>query len=151
MKRVFFLPLSFLLLASFLLSATYFAGDSLAGGGSIDSISSDKEDIGIGVEITFGRASRNCRGFGICKVKLTFDLFKSSGENVNGTFLVRLTPEGVKEVKDYFGSNKIILEEPYVLPQELTNTLDLKPGYTLSAGEYKIQKSRKLGYYVAFE
>ena len=149
MKRVFFLPLSFLLLASFLLSATYFVGASPDG--SIDSISSDKEDVGIGVEITFGRASRNCRGFGICKIKFTFDLFKVSGENGDGTVLVRLTPEGVKEVQKHFGSNKIILEEPYVLPKELTDALDLKPGYTLSVGEYKVQKSRKLGYYVAFE
>ncbi len=149
MKRVFFLPLSFLLLASLLLSATYFTGE--AQGSSTDSISFAKDDLGIGIEITFGRASRNCRGFGICKIKFTIELFKSSGENVDGTFLVRLTPEGVKEVQKHFGSNKIILEEPYVLPKELTDALDLRPGYTLSVGEYKVQKSRRLGYYVAFE
>jgi len=102
--------------------------------------SSYDKDITITVTLTFGRASRDCKGFGICKASISVSVKKAFvATNNDGHFVLLLNEENMKEIKNYFKQDAIILEEDFVLPNEITKKLKLKNNYVLKKGKYIIK------------
>jgi hypothetical protein len=112
---------------------------------------SNDKDITISITLTFGRASKNCKGFGICKATITITLKKGSfvAMNSDGHFALLLNNDNMKTIKSYFQQDAIILEEDFVLPKEITDKLELKDNYVLKKGKYKVDH-RKKGKYIIF-
>ncbi len=111
-------------------------------------ISEYDKNIKISITLTFGRASRGCKGFGICKATISIEVKNQSeflATNKNDKFTLIITEKGLNRVKEYFGDEMIILEEDFVLPDEITKELELKPGYTLKKGNYRVTHRKGSG------
>lgn len=103
---------------------------------SFENIDDSSRDISISID--WGRRSRDCRGFGICGITITIDIvFRASSSD--GRLVLNFDEKTKKEVMSNFNENSIILEEDFMLPRELTSSLNLKDGYTLKAGKYSIK------------
>ncbi|MCF6307266.1 MAG: hypothetical protein L3J09_04850 [Flavobacteriaceae bacterium] len=113
---------------------------------SIECNINNDTQITIGVSIVFGRKSRNCAGFGVCKITGSISITIKAHNN-NGKFSLILTKEGLEEINNRFKGNKIILEEDYVLPESITKKIGLKKGYVLKTGTYSISSKKKDGTY----
>ena len=50
---------------------------------------------------------------------------------------------GLKSVQSTFGSNTIIIEEDFVLSNEVCKSLGLKQGYTVKTGKYLLKEVSK--------
>lgn len=111
--------------------------------------------VRINVDVTWGRKSRDCKGFGICDVDFTIDIEnRASGfaaTNNNGVFILEFSEDGLKTISEHFKSNTILtIEEDYVLSDKVCKALELKSGYTIKTGKYKIQKAIDGAYSVSF-
>lgn len=95
------------------------------------------------LEIDFGRRSRDCNGFGVCRMVLTLEInFFSVTTNDRGNLVLEANSRGLEVVRSFFGSNTITVEEDYVVPAEITKPLGLAPGYTIRAGKYTLAADR---------
>ncbi len=101
----------------------------------------ENKKVDFELEIDWGRRSKNCRGFGICTISLIIEFRSFVGVNQDGSFTLLLNDNGLNEVTTYFGDNKIILEEDYVLPEDLTKKMGLKDGYSIKKGTYLISRN----------
>lgn len=111
--------------------------------------------VKINLDVTWGRKSKECHGFGICDVDVSIEIDNKignlfSGTN-NGNFTLEFDEKGLKRINEIFQSNSILtIEEEYVLSEKVCRALELKSGYTLKKGKYKIQKNEIGTYYVSF-
>jgi len=101
------------------------------------------------IHVRWGRKSRGCKGFGLC-IFTTFDpsiqterLNYYAGSTDDGHLVLMIKDKGLKEIKNYFGGNTIIIEEDFVLPDEVTKKLKLKKGYTIKKGRYQVNVVNK--------
>ncbi len=108
----------------------------------------------IGVKIEFGKKSQDCKKFGICYITINFEVgnlfdnaqspteertaygYSSATKNsrlqlkLNKSFMTRSTRN------EFFSDGKFLVEEDFVLPDEMAEKLGLSPGYTIRSGVY---------------
>jgi hypothetical protein len=114
----------------------------------------------IHIDITWGRKSKGCKGFGICDVDFDVEIdnrntqFLESGfiatTNDKGGFVILVNEKGLEKIKSIFQSDVIVLEEKYELPSEICTLLSLKKGYTLNEGKYKLSSLGDGNYSISF-
>lgn len=114
--------------------------------GSTKTLVSEKPKIPIKISIEFGRASKDCDGWGICKVDINIDLestFKATTD-INGNLILETNNQGIDQIRKHFGNvSTIIIEEDFKLSEETCKSLDLKNGYTIKSGKYSIKNISK--------
>jgi hypothetical protein len=110
--------------------------------------SSKLDYVKVSIQIDWGRVSRGCKGFGICDVTIVIDIENKtfSGSAQNGSFVLEMNDTGLKSVQSSFESNTIIIEEDFVLSNEVCKSLGLKQGYIVKTGKYLIKTVSK-GFY----
>ncbi|MGZ9674708.1 hypothetical protein [Flavobacterium sp. GNP001] len=117
------------------------------------------EDIGIGTTWDIGRRSRNCGGFGLCRlssvtfeysqrVKIKENSFNSFiSINTENVLLSRVDQMSERIINKYFGGSQIILEEDFVIEDpEILKKLHLE-SYTIKKGVYKLKFNSKTKMY----
>jgi hypothetical protein len=97
----------------------------------------------VSIHINWGRVSKGCSGFGICGVTIDIEDKAFSGSTQNGSFVLEMNDLGLKSVQSSFGSNTIIIEEDFVLSNEVCKSLGLKQGYKVKTGKYLIKTVSK--------
>ncbi len=91
------------------------------------------------ITVDFGRRSRDCNGFGVCRVTATLEIsFFQATTNERGNLVLEANQRGLEQVRNHFGSNTITVEEDYVLPADTAKQLGLASGYTIRAGRYTL-------------
>lgn len=104
---------------------------------NIDDVTNPR--IRVTVTVEFGRASRECRGFGVCSVTVSAELsFFQATTNDAGKLVIETNQRGFEQVRTHFGSNTITVEEDYVLPANTSKQVGLPTGYTIKAGRYTL-------------
>ncbi len=109
--------------------------------------------VKITITLDWGRKRKNCRGFGICKISITVEKNYSdkssiyTATNFDGRLGLILSEENLKDIEEYFGGEMIILEEDYILPEELIKALQLKQKI-IKKGKYDISFDNNLKKYV---
>ncbi|ESU29167.1 hypothetical protein FLJC2902T_12090 [Flavobacterium limnosediminis JC2902] len=89
----------------------------------------------------FGRASKECAGWGICKLDVTLEGEPSDFigmMNRNGNLQIEISKKGMDSIAKIFGGKTIIIEEDFTLSKEVCYKVGLKEGYTIKAGKYSI-------------
>lgn len=108
--------------------------------------------IKIGVELEIGRPRHECTGFGVCKIKVVFDLRATAvGTAVNanleydseaGVLTWTQSKSQVAENNpsklDYFESGAVTFDEDVVLPADVNDALGSRSGITIKAGTYRV-------------
>ena len=120
----------------------------------------DNLPIDINIVIDWGRVSKECKGFGICKI--TFEIDLDLLDLISKAFgLVRPTDDGGLNVffpkdgqseyslRTYLGDDYVLIGEDYVLEDEVASKLGLREGFTIKAGKYLLEESKN-GYSVKF-
>jgi hypothetical protein len=109
---------------------------------------------GLPVEIIYGLPSRNCRGMGICQVKLQENANTLSPCKCSSLALVRVTARGALELRIFrhsldplqyqahFQNLEFVLEETKVLESSVCEALKIGPTELL-AGKYPVQESQE--------
>ncbi len=109
---------------------------------------------GLSVEIIYGLPSRNCRGMGICQVKLQENANSLTQCKCSSLALARITAKGSLELRIFrqsldpllyqahFQNLEFVLEEPKVLESSVCDALKTGP-IELMAGKYPIQESQE--------
>lgn len=148
MKKIIFLLLavtgSFTLFAKTSNVPTASIGDAY-------SISNPKPKVTVSFEI--GRKSRDCAGFGVCKVEVSVEFNRTiqNDRETNAYFTTDDNGKLVIEVdkatmlqatKDnYFSGSEFVVEEDYILSADVANALGVRPGTTIPAGRYNLSDS----------
>ena len=103
---------------------------------------------------TLGRKSKNCRGFGICKlkevgveIKFKFDApqpleqaFTSKFEQVSPVqFQLLLDQANADYIQSEYGGAFFLLEESFVFTPQESAQLNLIQGFTIAPGLYNLQ------------
>ncbi|WDO14044.1 hypothetical protein MH928_04940 [Flavobacterium sp. WW92] len=98
------------------------------------------ERIDVSVSIDWGRASRGCRGFGVCGFTVTIEVtFYKASATDNGRLVLTANARGLEAIRSHFGSNTINVEEDYKLSAEAAKQIGLPSGYTIRAGRYTLE------------
>ncbi len=129
----------------------------------VSTFNDERRPIKISVVLDIGRKSRNCRGFGICKVTITIELKGNQNldfNEVNG-ILTNETKGKVTLVVPYDKTNKskfvketlskeyFLVEEDFVMPDDVLKKLELTGKYVIKKGKYKINRTKE-GYKIVF-
>ncbi len=106
-------------------------------------------NIGIGLEIDFGRRSRACDGRGLCRVKLAVETdptaqgrFISNGNGTgDGTLTLSIPIDYIvktqqDKMQNFKGQTEFVVEEDYTLPVDVSTKLGAKGTLTIKAGNY---------------
>lgn len=106
----------------------------------------EQPKIPIKISLEFGRASKDCDGWGICKMDISIDLesaFKATTD-IKGKLILETNNSGIDQIKQHFGSSTIIvIEEDFKLSDETSKTLGLKAGYIVKSGKYSIKNTSR--------
>jgi hypothetical protein len=113
---------------------------------SIETQVSEQPKNIIKITIEFGRASRGCEGWGVCKMDIDIDFgsaFKATTDN-NGNLILETNNVGIDQIKKHFGSSTtIVIEEDFKLSDEICKSLDINAGYIIKSGKYSIKNTSK--------
>ena len=100
------------------------------------------------IEVTIGRASRECAGFSICKVSIewknatsTQPSFQSeASKSQNGSLVCSIDPSSLSTSvsNTYFSNNTFLIEEDYTLDSATATALGFTNGFTIKRGNYPI-------------
>lgn len=108
----------------------------------------------IKIDITWGRKSKACQGFGICDVDVSIEIEENEIfglNNGNGVFTLEFNDTQLMTLKKHFGTTeKITISEDYILSDDICEKLELKRGYIIRKGEYSIKTVDKGLYTVSF-
>lgn len=110
-----------------------------------DSNKTEEDDLlKIKIHIEWGRKSKGCEGFGICSTDIDIDAQLSDAAffgraNANGNLVLEVTKIGMESINKRFSSNTIILEEDFILSDDVCKSLGLKTGYTIKQGKYTVK------------
>lgn len=105
---------------------------------------SDSQNQVSKIHIEFGRKSKDCGGFGICKftIDITFDelldiikAFRTSDNGINLNF----TKEFYEKNSRILQSGFLVLEEDFIIDQTTSSELGFRERKTLKAGNYKVK------------
>ncbi len=127
------------------------------------------KEVGVKTKWTIGRKSKNCFKLGLCKLKevTPYIKFETKNANVNqgsdledreisafvsvspsrDAFSFLVDEDNLGYVQYYFGSNKLILEEDYLLEPEESTDLGVEQNFILKAGEYEFIYDENYDYY----
>lgn len=96
----------------------------------------------LSVHFEFGRKSQNCGGFGICILRLELKLDLSIPAPLiglrQGNVQIKFRPEFYLANKSKFQNGYLVLEEDFVMEQEITKALGLADGHRLKTGKYLV-------------
>jgi hypothetical protein len=94
------------------------------------------------IEIVFGRASKACTGFGICKFKIhitTADVVTLVTAFANpGGLLFKMSPTVYKNNVKSFQNGYLVIEEDYKIDVETCRAIGVADNYTIKKGNYQI-------------
>jgi len=104
--------------------------------------------ISIGVRMELGRASRGCRGFGICYVKVDLVIGFNDDYGHNGfigniepinpnKFILYVDQENMEQIISVNGGRHLILEESFMFNSETVANLNLAEDFTIGEGVYE--------------
>jgi hypothetical protein len=123
--------LLFGLIATVFLSAPMFAQDP-----------PPKEDNPPLIELVFGRVSKGCGGFGICRFKIhitTADVVTLVTAFANpGGLLFKMSPTVYKDNIKSFQNGYLVIEEDYKIDTETCRAVGVADGYTIKKGKYQV-------------
>lgn len=124
---------------------------------SIDELKFEKAETlktRINIDITWGRKSKGCQGFGICDVDVSIEIDENKifgVNNGNGIFTLEFNDIQLTTLKKHFGtSEKITISDDVTLADDVCEKLELKRGYIIKKGEYSIKTLDKGLYTVSF-
>ena len=100
----------------------------------------------IKVKLEIGRQSKDCKGFGVCGFAITYteEIF---GVNLEAEIVSigtvkkvssTMTEKSYQIVKQYFGTDAIIVEEDFTIDRKTADILGFSNGYTIKKGSYEI-------------
>jgi hypothetical protein len=101
-----------------------------------------KEDPPL-IELEFGRKSRGCAGFGICKFKVTITVetavtLITAFARSNGTLTMTMSKDVyLKNIKN-FPNNYLQVDEDYIIDRETTKAIGIPDNYTIKTGKYQV-------------
>ena len=112
----------------------------------------------VDISIEFGRRSRNCEGFGICKITLELE-YERRANNGNGqlylddvaknTLVLQIdksTNVSAACYNTYLKPGAFVVDEEFQVPLEISKKLELIGQKTIPAGKYKIEEIRGILY-----
>jgi hypothetical protein len=117
--------------------------------------SSDSQNQTSRIHIEFGRVSKDCGGFGICKFTIDLEI-----EDVLAIISAFRTGDGgvnLNLTKDFYNKNEkhlktgfLILEEDFVIEKNTSLKLGFKDSKTLKKGRYPVKFDTKSNTYNCF-
>jgi hypothetical protein len=137
----------------------------------IDSDLARIKEAGIKTYWSIGRKSRNCEGFGICKLKkvVGYVKFRTNIQNRKqqdlsnnretdleayvvasefpDEFYFFVDSENLALIKNYFGKESLILDEDFILTKQETLELELKDNFVMKIGTYNFTYDESTGLY----
>lgn len=94
------------------------------------------------IELEFGRKSKDCGGFGICKFKihLTPEVISTliAAFAKNGKIQARMSPAFYKNNAKSFPDGYLVVEEDYRIDLETTRAIGVADNYTIRTGRYQV-------------
>ena len=111
------------------------------------------------VEIEYGRWSKGCRGFGVCKIIIVEDAVNSPvleyQNKVNGSLTLEIPVDYLKSERpdklSYFtNQSQFVMEESYTIPADVSAKLGSKQTLTIKAGTYPMTFKNNV-YTIVFE
>jgi len=94
------------------------------------------------IELVFGRASRDCSGFGICKfaIHLTAqDIIQLTPLLINGALALKMTPDYYKANAKSFPNNVFVIDEDYTVDVNSMKLIGGKSAYMIRQGKYPVK------------
>ncbi|REJ85331.1 MAG: hypothetical protein DWQ44_01365 [Bacteroidetes bacterium] len=92
----------------------------------------------------FGRKSRDCKGFGICYIEITYEYsFSFRLRNDNGNLIMDVPEEMIKEHEELFSGEVFLMEEDLKLPEEIVEKLELEAEAFIRRGKYPLEHTEK--------
>jgi len=104
------------------------------------------------LRIVWGKRSKDCHGFGICDMYITFVLADGAAVRLaddQRTLVLDVSEASVKGYETDFSGPTISIEEPFDVPAEVLKTIGSSSPFLISAGTYKLEKT-KFGYTIYF-
>jgi len=101
-----------------------------------------------GIILTIGKKSKQCSGFGICKLEITItwdellNFFKAQ-KSPKGKLAIRFGSEAYNHNKSKLLNDYFVLEEDFKLDTQVAQELGFKKGYTIKKGKYKVTYDSK--------
>jgi len=95
------------------------------------------------IELVFGRASKDCTGFGICKFKIHLTAsdivtLVTAFSNPKGLLGMKMSPTFYKNNVKSFQDGYLLIEEDYLVDLETTRAVGVADGYTIKKGKYQV-------------
>jgi hypothetical protein len=134
----------------FVMSVMLFSGSlwpSVQGAAGARPISNVASPLKVSVTLTFGRASRGCRGFGLCK--LTLGVSRASADERNVRAELSTAGEGQEQLQLTLVDNPpeegrtLYIDQDIPLSAETAKQLGFKSG-TIQRGEYAFSENKSL-------
>jgi len=91
--------------------------------------------------LEFGRASRDCHGFGICRFTIDItvgeliDLFQAF--NNKGKLNLNISAQAMERNKGKFANNTLVIDEDFAIPTATARALGFN-SYTIKKGKYVV-------------
>jgi len=104
----------------------------------------------ITINLTWGKKSKDCRGFGICKFDLSVtsdDFLRLSDDN--STVILDVPFSAVKGYESFFNGPTISIEEQYDISADVQSALGSPKPLFIRPGKYKCEKT-PTGYTIYF-
>lgn len=99
--------------------------------------------VHIKMHVSFGRVSKNCKGFGICFEGITETISYDRQVIMNaadGLWSMDIPLSIVKEFPEQFNEKQFIVEEDYIFPEEFSKYASLKEPLIIKKGEYRMER-----------
>ncbi len=108
---------------------------------------SELNDSNAQLTLVWGRVSKNCKGFGICDIGGSITIGPITivfRENTDGRndLVFSLDENHRNYTYQHFKGNIIVIEEDYVLSDDVCSQLGVKSGYTIKAGNYNMSQNK---------
>lgn len=100
----------------------------------------------LGVEISFGRKSRDCTGFGLCIFITDFSVTATPSARLlpdESVVQLMLPHEYAIKYNEQVGGDRFLMEEDLQLAQDVSKELGSEEKIILRRGEYPIKKTKK--------
>ncbi|MBD3582044.1 hypothetical protein [Flavobacterium selenitireducens] len=93
------------------------------------------------IVLKFGRVSKNCGGFGICRFEIDItvgeliDVFNAF--NHKGRVTLNISAQNMERNRKNFANNVLLIEEDFTVPAATARALGLS-SYTIKKGKYPV-------------
>lgn len=102
------------------------------------------------IVLKFGRVSKNCGGFGICRFEIDItvaeiiDVFQAF--NNKGRVTLNISSQNMERNRKSFPNNVLLVEEDFTVPAATAKALGLS-SYTIKKGKYPVTFDSKTNTY----